>query len=493
MKTTDSGPVQTMHLFPRGHLVLAAAVTFMTAIPLVLWPSTQVSAEKSPPPGQVSIPLQMPVDGTQVAVAHPVFAPGSGPEPARPGTPKPVRDTRTAGKTPQQDASPEATRKMTPGVETAGSEQWPWKRQTVRKGDSLSTVFSRLGLNGRDVHEVMNSGKDAAALRRLLPGETIAVRKDAASRLVELEYRRSRLESIRVKRGAEQLQAEHIVREPDILTNYGSGSINDSLFLDGRRAGLSDNQIMQLAAIFGWDIDFALDIREGDSFGVLFEERYLEGEKIGDGNILAAHFTNRDKTFTAVRYTDKGGNTDYYTPDGHSMRKEFLRTPVEFSRISSRFNLRRRHPILHTIRAHKGVDYAAPRGTPVRAAGDGKVRLAGNKGGYGRTVIIQHGERYSTLYAHLKNFRRGIRTGSRVKQGQVIGYVGSSGLATGPHLHYEFHVYGRHKNPLTVKFPKARPIPAKEKKRFTAQTGKLVAHLESLRESKQLAFNSNGN
>ncbi len=488
MKTPDSGSVRTLHLFPRGHLFLAGGITFLTAIPLILWPSSEVSATRHAATGQVSIPLEVPTEGTRVAVAHPLFAPETGSQETPPQETPPARDTQNAGATDaERRARPTTISKASP---SRHQEELPWKRQTVRSGDSLSTIFKRLGLNGRDVHEVMNSGKEAAPLRRLLPGETVAVRKDRNGQLQELEYRRSRLESIQVRRDAKGLRAEHVVREPDILTNYGSGPIRSSLFLDGRKAGLSDQLIMELAAIFGWDIDFALDIREGDSFGVLFEERYLDGEKIDNGGILAAHFTNRDKTFTAVRYTDTKGNTDYYTPDGHSMRKEFLRTPVEFSRISSRFNLRRRHPILHTIRAHKGVDYAAPMGTPVRAAGDGKIRLAGNKGGYGRTVIIQHGERYSTLYAHLKNFRRGIRNGARVKQGQVIGYVGKSGLATGPHLHYEFHVHGVHKNPLTVKFPKARPIPAKEKKRFMAQAEKLVARLNSLRESSQLALNT---
>ena len=217
---------------------------------------------------------------------------------------------------------------------------------------------------------------------------------------------------------------------------------------------------MELANIFGWDIDFALDIRAGDHFTVIYEERFLNGEKIGNGPILAAEFVNQGRSYKAIRYSDAGNRSDYYSPTGLSMRKAFLRTPVDFRRISSRFG-KRKHPILNRMRMHTGVDYAASRGTPIRAAGDGKVIHKGRKGGYGRTVIIQHGGRYSTLYAHMNSYRRGVYTGKRVKQGQIIGYVGSSGRATGPHLHYEFRVNGVHRNPLTVKLPSAKPINSK--------------------------------
>jgi murein DD-endopeptidase MepM/ murein hydrolase activator NlpD len=247
---------------------------------------------------------------------------------------------------------------------------------------------------------------------------------------------------------------------------------------------------MELAGIFGWDIDFALDIREGDQFAVLYEGLYLDGERIGTGNILAAEFTNQGKLYRAVRYTDARGHTDYYAPDGHSMRKTFLRTPVSFTRISSRFNSGRKHPILNRIRAHKGVDYAAATGTPVKATGNGKIVLRGKKGGYGNTVVIQHGSSYSTLYAHLNNFARGKTVGSRVQQGEIIGYVGSTGLATGPHLHYEFRVNGVHRNPLTVKLPDAAPLPKKFREDFKLATENLIAQLE-LAKTQTVALQDN--
>ena len=242
---------------------------------------------------------------------------------------------------------------------------------------------------------------------------------------------------------------------------------------------MSNNVIMELATIFGWDVDFALDIRQGDNFSLIYQEKYLQGKKVGDGDILVARFENHGNTYTAVRYEDKKGYSQYFTPKGLSMRKAFLRTPVDFTRISSRFNLSRKHPILHKIRAHKGVDYAASRGTPIKAAGDGKVIFSGRKGGYGRVLILQHGTRYTTLYAHLKAFRKGIRVGKRVKQGQVVAYVGSSGLASGPHLHYEFRVNGSHRDPLKVRLPHAKPIDKKRKEQFLHFAKVMVMRLES--------------
>jgi murein DD-endopeptidase MepM/ murein hydrolase activator NlpD len=243
-----------------------------------------------------------------------------------------------------------------------------------------------------------------------------------------------------------------------------------------------------MANIFGYDIDFAQDIRKGDKFEILYEEKTLDGKAVGTGNILTARFTNRGKIYTAVRYTDKNGNTSYYSADGSSLRKAFIRTPVDFARISSRFSNGRKHPILNKIRAHKGVDYAAPRGTPIKAAGDGRVTLAGRKGGYGNTIVIKHGQRYQTLYAHMQGFAKGIRAGSNVKQGQIIGYIGTTGLSTGPHLHYEFQANGVHVDPLSQKLPISDPIHASEKQRFTERSKTLLAKLD-IKKDTQLALN----
>ncbi|HHJ35600.1 MAG TPA: hypothetical protein ENJ87_07530 [Gammaproteobacteria bacterium] len=270
---------------------------------------------------------------------------------------------------------------------------------------------------------------------------------------------------------------------------HAHGVIESSLFLAAQKAGISQNLIMELAGIFGWDIDFALDIRKGDNFTVLYEELFRNGEKISDGNILAAEFTNNGKTYRAVRYTNPQTNrSEYFTPDGKSMKKAFLRTPVNFSRISSRFTVNRYHPILHKFRSHKGVDYAAKRGTPIHAAGDGKVIFKGKKGGYGNVIILQHGSKYSTLYAHLKSYNRKLRKGSKVKQGQTIAYVGSSGLATGPHLHYEFRVNGTHRNPLTVHLPESKPVPKRYMADFELTTTPVFAQLDLVTRSSQLAL-----
>lgn len=361
-----------------------------------------------------------------------------------------------------------------------------WHREVVKRGDNLSLIFKRAGLNDSDLHELISGCKEAKQLRRIHPGQAIDFHI-ADGQLQELRYQTDQLSSANFRRDESNFVAETHTREPDLKPSYHEGTINSSLFLAGQNAGLSDALIMEMANIFGWDVDFVLDIRQGDSFRVMYDEKFLDGEHIGNGPILAAEFTNKDKTFRAVRYTHENGSSHYYTPEGDSMRKEFLRTPVDFARISSHFNLRRKHPVLNRIRAHKGTDYAAPRGTPIRAAGDGKVVHAGRKGGYGKAVILKHGGAYKTLYAHMSRYGKGIKNGKRVKQGQIIGYVGSTGLATGPHLHYEFHVNGRVRNPVTVKLPKARSIPKAEATRFKKLTQPMLAQMGDLQAARQIA------
>ncbi len=362
-----------------------------------------------------------------------------------------------------------------------GSPTLVWHEVTIRKGDSLAKIFSRVGLTAKDVHRIISLGGPAKQLKRIHPGEKLQIGLDGSGKLTEFVYHKDVTHGIRVQREGDDFQVTAISREPERRPASASGVIRDSLFLAGQQAGLSENLIMELAGIFGWDIDFVLDIRKGDQFTVLYDELYLDGRKIGDGHIIAAEFINRGRTYQAVRYTDPSGRTDYYAPDGRSMRKAFLRTPVNFTRISSRFTLKRKHPLLNKIRAHKGVDYAAPTGTPVKAAGDGKVVFRGRKGGYGRAVILQHGSRYSTLYGHLSRFGK-YRTGQRVRQGQIIGYVGSSGLATGPHLHYEFRVNGVHRNPLTVKLPDAAPLDKRYRQDFLAKAQPLLEKLARVRD-----------
>ena len=347
---------------------------------------------------------------------------------------------------------------------------------TIKQGDTLSTLFSKRGLN-TELHKIMLLGDQVRELKSVYPNQKLHFHIENENLLgIELETSVNR--RLKVIKQEQDYIVDEVVRDFETRTQVSSSTIENSLFLAGKRAGLSDALIMELANVFGWDIDFALDIRTGDQFSVVFEEKYLDGEKIKNGAIIAAEFINAGESYRAVRYTDSKGNTDYYSQDGRSMRKPFLRTPVDFARISSGFNLKRKHPVLNRIRAHKGVDYAASTGTPIKVSGDGKVIHRGKKGGYGRTIIIKHGSRYSTLYAHMHKYAKNTQVGKRVKQGQIIGYVGKSGLATGPHLHYEFRVNGVHRNPLTVKLPDASPLPKSEMVRFKSATAEQFAHLD---------------
>lgn len=358
-----------------------------------------------------------------------------------------------------------------------------WQEVTVKSGDNLSLIFPRVGLSARDVYNVAQLGKDIKPLLNLKPGQTLRfdIREvEDKNNLQQLQLELSPIEMFSVTSIDDAYHAELHVRDVEQRQMHASGRIESSLFEAGIEAGLSDKLIMELAYIFGWDIDFALDLRKDDSFTLIYSEEYLDGDKIADGAILAAEFTNHGKTFRAVRYTDNSGRSQYYSPKGDSMRKAFSRTPVHFSRISSKFNPNRKHPVLKTNRPHRGVDYAAARGTPILATGDGKISFRGTKGGYGRTVVLTHGGKYTTLYAHMSNFKKGLRTGSRVKQGQTIGFIGSSGLATGPHLHYEFRVNGVHRNPLTVSLPKAEALAKKYRADFELKSQPLLAQLDSL-------------
>jgi murein DD-endopeptidase MepM/ murein hydrolase activator NlpD len=364
-----------------------------------------------------------------------------------------------------------------------------WKTATVKSGDSLALIFAKQGLSPQQLDRLMRSDKSTAALKRLMPGQQFRFGIQNGE-LQKLVYKIDELNTLKVNRDDDgNFDVATDTRQMETRVTNASGVIDSSLFLAGQQAGLSDNLIMELAGIFGWDVDFALDIRSGDRFTLVYEEQFLDGQKKRDGNILAAEFVNRGKTYRALRYTDARGVSDYYSPDGRSMRKAFIRTPVDFTRISSRFGSRF-HPTLKKRKNHHGVDYAAPRGTPIKAAGDGKMIFVGRKGGYGKTVIIQHGGKYSTLYAHMSRIKPGSHRGKRVRQGQVIGYVGSTGRSTGPHLHYEFRVNGVHRNPLTVRLPDAAPIKKKYRADFLNQSRGLVALLDVLHRT-TVALNEN--
>ena len=360
-----------------------------------------------------------------------------------------------------------------------------WRTEKVGNGDNLSTLYQRANLSAVDVYQISSSPK-GKSLSNLYPGESLRFGTDESNELREVHYAKSLLETHVFTRQGTRYTAEKRLREPEILLAYREGVIQDSLYLSGKRANLPDKLIMEMANIFGWDIDFVFDIRPGDSFSLLYEERFIDGEKLSVGKIIAGSFTNRKKTLNAVRYTDSTGTSDYFTPEGLSMRKTFLRTPLDIFRISSGFNLRRKHPIHKKIMAHRGVDYAAPRGTPVYAAGAGKVIEAGYSKANGNYVFLQHGQTYVTKYLHLN--KKKVRKGQAVKQKQLIGTVGSTGYSTGPHLHYEFLVNGVHRNPRTVKLPQAKPIVTSEKIAFQAAITPILVELAQYQQRTQLAL-----
>lgn len=335
---------------------------------------------------------------------------------------------------------------------------------TIKRGESLGSIMSTYNFPANLPYKIVKS-EQGKLFKKIRAGVQIefVLNKDTHE-LEEIHYPHSKLSQLVANvKGDITVALEDI--EYDIIHATASGNINYSLFGAATQSGISENMIMEMSEIFGWDVDFVRDIRKGDSFKLIFEKYINEGNIIQEGNIVAAEFINKGKKFTAVRHIDNDGNIGYFAPDGSSMKGTFLKSPMRFSRISSGFSGRRFHPVLKKWRAHKGVDYAARTGTPIRSVANGKVIHRGTKGGYGRTMVLSHGGKYTTLYAHMNKYSK-LRTGQHVKQGQVIGYVGSSGLATGPHLHYEFRVNGVHRNPLTYKTPKASAISKKERPQF---------------------------
>lgn len=380
---------------------------------------------------------------------------------------------------PELGASPSGLVK--PATQSIQSLSTIWHEHKIKSGESLSAIFSSNNLSKLDLHNIVHANDISSQFAAIRPGKSLLIGHDISGELSHLVYKKSPHEELKATRLEDgNFKVEQQTKEIDRRIATATGVIHSSLFLDGKEAGLSDNVIMQLANIFAWDIDFALSLRDGDKFSIIYEKLYIDNALIGPGNILAAEFINRGKSIKSIRYQNAEGKVSYYTSGGNSMRKAFLRTPINFARISSHFNLKRKHPVLNRIRAHKGVDYAASTGTPIKSAGDGKITFRGRKGGYGRVVIVQHGQKYSTLYAHMSKFRKGQRTGTRVIQGQIIGYVGQTGLASGPHLHYEFRVNGVHRNPLTVTLPNANPIQKKYKADFLEKSKVLLKQLERL-------------
>ncbi|MDZ7870257.1 MAG: peptidoglycan DD-metalloendopeptidase family protein [Rheinheimera sp.] len=349
-----------------------------------------------------------------------------------------------------------------------------WISVEVKKGDILGSVFKRAKIDAQTMQAVLDAGKEAKNLTRLFPGAQLEFGLNANGKLQELRYNLSNLKTLRITRSEEgKFVAKQLQKEIEVRTEVVAGIISGSFWGSAMNAGLSEAQIIDLANVFGYDIDFALDIRSGDSFSVMFERQYAEGQFIGNGAIVAAQFQNQGQLYQAVRHTD--GN--FYKPDGGSMRQAFLRAPVNFRYVSSNFNPRRLHPVLGKIKAHNGVDYVAPMGTPIMAAGDGKVIESSMKGANGNYVVIQHSNGIVTKYLHLS--KRDVKRGEKVKQGDIVGRLGATGRVTGAHLHYEFMVGGVHRNPRTVKLPQAEPLQGVARVEFTKNAKQQIAQLKA--------------
>ena len=449
-------------MLPKTHITIAAAATVVVTAAILMSPSSEVEAKR--------MSYSLDLEGNTVKQSAPA-ATSPAAETAKPD----AKDAAPVENKPQVTVQ-DTTEDTSPALD--------WQEHKIRSGETLSSLFRDAGFNDGIMLKVIHGDGEAEKLQRLYAGETIAFATDSEGELAAIELKRSLLETLRISRTDDGFQGETIVREPEARPAFASGVIDGSLYIAARDAGMSDRLAMELAGIFGWDIDFVYDVRKGDQFEVVYEELYLDGQKFDTGRILSARFVNRGEENIALLYTDSNGDSDYYAPDGASMRKAFLRTPIN-ARVSSPFNKQRRHPVLDVVRPHEGTDYAAPPGTPIKAAGNGRVHFAGWKGGYGRTVILSHGDNIDTLYAHMSRLGKGIRNGARVKQGETIGYVGSSGMVTGPHLHYEFHVNGVARNSRTIDLPDASPVPKSELARFRQFADQQIAQFEVYRDGNQ--------
>ncbi|EWH10093.1 M23/M37 family peptidase [Catenovulum agarivorans DS-2] len=451
--------------FPTLHKVYIGFISLVMVIALWL-PLEDASASKQNDSSTTALKPGVRYDLSTLEVVEPTTAPAE--SEAEP------ESSDTAAQAPQtEQTSPSAANTHNDVADNNVNSAIEWRSVKIRKNDNLAKIFERNRISAKTLLQVSQSGPAANTLiNKMRPGQTIELGflDDKFDRLM---YPLSKFEYIEITSADTGFYAQQVTRAVDTKHAFAAAVIKSNFWKAGVQAGLNDTQIMNLANIFGWDVDFALDIRKGDSFTVVYEELLVEGEHAGYGNILAAEFVNQGDTYAAIRHSDGS----YYTPEGNSMRKAFLRAPVNFKYISSSFNPRRLHPVTGRVAPHRGIDYAARTGTPVVAAGDGKVIKSGYNSLNGNYVFIQHGKEYVTKYLHLH--KRYVRTGAKVKQNQKIGTVGATGRVTGPHLHYEFLVNGVHRNPKTVKLPKALPIESSEKAEFMAIANNMMSLLQT--------------
>ena len=333
----------------------------------------------------------------------------------------------------------------------------------VKKGDNLSVIFEDKKVPLNLAYKIFDFDRNNL-LSSIIPGDVMEFNY-VGSDLISIEIVKDDINSILIN-FEEDISIQKIKKETQIITSYSFGTINNSFYESALSVGIPDSIIMDFAYIFGWDIDFIFDVRNGDKFSVIFETEYSEGEKISSGDIVFAEFINKDKKYVAQRFFDKKQGKQYFNENGENVKKAFLRAPLDFAYISSHFNPNRMHPILHKIKAHNGVDYAAKRNTPIMASGDGVISFLGRQSGYGRTIEIKHGGNIKTLYAHLEKFESKLKVGTNVEQGDIIGYVGDSGQATGPHLHFEFWQGEVRTDPVKVKLPSANPVNSSQRNEF---------------------------
>ena len=434
--------------YPRDHLLIAGVLSLIILIFLAI-PNDGDNTESSIARNRISVPISSAIQEDDELPSSEISIP-------------------------QRQLSPESRPKS----------RDTWQTFVIESGDNLSEIFLNVGLTDQDLFRVLDSSDEAQILNRIYPGYELGFLVSDSGELDKLQVLKNPLEGFIFIREEGGYKVEQITKEAQILPTFRVGIIEDSLFLAGQKEQIPAAHLMEMANIFGGVIDFILDPRQGDSFSILYDEKYLNGTFVGHNDILVTQFINQGRTFTAIRYINRDGELGYYSPEGESMRKAFLRNPLDVFRISSNFNPRRRHPILNTIRAHKGTDYAAPTGTPIRATSDGRITRASRYGSFGNLVTIKHSGGFETKYAHLSRFASGISRGDRVRQGEVIGYVGATGGATGPHLHYEFLVNGVHQNPRTIldKLPKAESIHPDEMALFSEQAKKLLDQFDELSE-----------
>jgi murein DD-endopeptidase MepM/ murein hydrolase activator NlpD len=366
---------------------------------------------------------------------------------------------------------------LPPLVDAVGTAAPYWREERVLRGDTIGSLLARASVDDPAALTYLTTDPSARPLYQLRPGRPIHIATDASGRLAGLRFLAGDGDVLAIARTANGLVASRSAPPPDTRVDVRAGVVESSLFGAADAAGLPDAVTLALADIFGGDIDFYHDLRRDDRFAVVYETRYVDGEPVATGRVLAAEFVNRGQTYRALLWRGPDGSEGYYDESGRSSRKGFLRSPLEFSRVTSGFTLARFHPILQTWRAHRGTDFAAPVGTPVRATADGEVQFAGVQNGYGNVVILRHDGTYSTLYAHLSRFAAGLRAGARVRQGETVAYVGQTGWATGPHLHYEFRIAGAPRDAMTVALPKSAPIAPEAKPAFAAATAALLQQL----------------